>query len=381
MYGMEIHGVTITNTWNKHMSEKSVNEYDICQDCVEGAVDIGVLTNAGIRIRGWAFNKNSPRDIIKIIVFFQEKALEEFPIGQPRYDLSEVHGRDFLMCGFEREIPKEKFDISIVSELKYLAVLPTGKSQWLKTVDDSYYLNKIPVSADDFQRNIQDPATRFKDVDTLKYAAMVFYNKEKGDFNFAASCLCVMGYRVIEGMNGSSRDIDYFILESDKALERAGDFSHPGVYRWVISLRLLRGYLFLLKREEESALCEFMYNYSISDNNIILPSMLTNILKSTFVVGRILEKRGCIEDAISYWREAPKMIKRISPHWEFENYFSYKEFSDSSMIAQQCYIAALIAESKQKGFQIDSAMAPLNSKVDARFCGFPIENFIDLGIL
>src|SRR5262249_22240331 len=105
------------------------------------------------------------------------------------------------------------------------------------------------------------------------------------------------------------------------------------------------------------------------------PQMATNTLKAVLLAGFVAETTNVVSGS-NYWTKAPSILKLAIAVWEYENYYSYSELSQSVVLARECVAADLIASRRTSADRsANPNVAPLTLSVSFSPLGFPANTF------
>jgi hypothetical protein len=336
----------------------------------QGAVDTGIIQNGGVQIGGWVVRSDGVA-VAMVAAIRDGEVWHRFSVDKPRPDIAKWLGEQGANCGFNSYVPITTNILEECGTLEYFAICADDTAVPLRIHPANYFLNLKLKSDLDFRRTVQDPATRIKDKQTLVYFAREFLKDHLSEFSYAAACLCVIGYRALESATPDHEDLTFCLDEGTRLLTEAVPTTSKQNYRWFISLSLMLGYMHALKGNKAAALSRFTDVAEQRHNLQILPQMLTNILKALYFQGRLLKDKGELEAAIAAFDQGTPTLQQGTPHWLFDNYYSYAELAQSSYIAQECFAASLVLKRELNNAKPDSAVAPTALESKFQHLGFP----------
>lgn len=281
-------------------------------------------------------------------------------------------GADF--SSFDLRLPLEIYDCEPASyALMDFYALGAAGAQSIVFDKSQYYLDYGNLTLHHFYTFVQNPATRIKDQATLLYLGEWFLRRNQGDFIVASAALCVVGYRHLERKDNES--LIRILSESGWLYEATVDLSQRFNYRWFVSIRLLAAYANVIAGDFSAAIERLREIVDSADGLDHTPQMATNTLKATLLGGLLLEhmERG---SGSTFWQKARPILTRAVACWEYENYYSYSELSQSVLLSRECMAALTIMARLAGDASANSAnIAPLDMRVNIGLLGFPATAF------
>jgi len=328
---------------------------------LSGQIDQGELTIDGAILKGSVtLSSGSPRSI-EISARASDDIVATFSlaietIGQPTQ--------------FSVSVPADLFPRPLRIALSVSATdSATGTSVGLPMTGPTAELRAINItSRQDFLRSVQSPTERLKNSSFLFYVSYFGLSRFADDFAARSAALCVMAYRIMEGVAVPQEGIDTFWAEVEKIIAERPNVPRGLWIRWHISVRLAAGYLaFRHKDTSRSAtffggISEFAFELSH------WPTATTNVLIGIFLAGWVRYQRGEFEAAAHEWRRADGVLRYGATLTNFSNFYAYGELENAIRVAQECYIGVMQAENGGKpvddariipaGYQLDISHLP-----------------------
>jgi hypothetical protein len=231
-------------------------------------------------------------------------------------------------------------------------------------------------------RQVTNPATRPKDLETLNFHARRFFEANPDRPTIQAATLTVLCYRVLDKTWQQEDAATYCLTQARPVLEKLVAERADLPFRWSISLALACHYLHLSLGERTAAIPLLRQVHARRDLVVISPPQATNVLKATFHLGVALWNSGEQAEAEAVLLSAKSTFALAAPLWRFDNYWSPGELVDSARLTKACLVWLERAHHAMSGKWRDWSFADAPQDNSEYAClGFPAYEFLRRGLI
>lgn len=321
-----------------------------------GQVESGELTSDGAQVRGWVtVSSGIPREVEISVrasgVVAQTKTVTISEMGQP-FKFQIAVSRKFFPPPLRIELAVTATDLSSATVVGLPMSGPAGDLQAIRI-----------GSRQEFLQHVQSPSDRLKNSNLLFYISLFGLERFADDFAARSAAICVMAYRIMEGVSISPEVRKMFWQEIDTILSEDAKVPRGLWLRWHISVRLAAGYLAF--RDKDTAKSASLFS-GIGDFAFELsqwPSALTNVLIGIFLAGWVKYERKEYASAVQDWRRAEGVLRYGATIAQLTNSYAYGELANAIRVAQECYIGCRQAENGGTPIS-DPRIAPAGYELD-----------------